>query len=155
MWSLSPYSHGIFAGVRVSVGAPTSSMSVRVLFWGVSYVFVCALALLPCDGRVWHSPHHCTVYRSDRVVVLALVHESAFPCPVPPPPPNVYVTWSGLVHSLRDPPVVLAQERDLAWLEVPPRLWCERLLDVSPPDWGLPGPWVALPLATALSGVAP
>ena len=33
--------------------------------WGGSYVF----ARLPCDGRVWQLPHHCTVYRGDHMVV--------------------------------------------------------------------------------------
>ena len=47
--------------------------------WGAGYVFASALTLLPCDGRVWHSPHRCFVYRSDRAVVWALAHECAFP----------------------------------------------------------------------------
>ena len=37
-----------------------------------------------------------------------------------------------------------------AWLLLPPRLWCERLLNVSPRDWGWPGHWVAVVLAAAL-----
>ena len=128
--------------------------------WGASCAFASALALLPCDGRMWYSPHHCTVYRGDHVVVWALAHESAFPGPVHYCPcPDVYVTWSGLVHSPRDPPVVLAAERDLAmesylavlgaWLVLPPRLRRERLLDATPPDWGSPSQWVAVVLAAA------
>ena len=64
------------------------------------------------------------------------------------------------MHFLRDPPVVLAEERDLAmelylvalgtWLVLPPRLWHQQLLDVSPQGWGWPGPWVAVVLATTL-----
>ena len=82
------------------------------------------------------------------MVVRALAHESAFPGPVHYyPRPNVYVTWSGLVHSPRDPPMVLAEERDLAmesylvalsaWLVLSPRLRRERLLDLTPLGLGL------------------
>ena len=73
--------------------------------WGASYAFASALTVLQCDGRVWHSPYHCTVYKGDRAVVWALAHESAFPGVVQYTPcPAVYVTWSGLVHFLRPPP---------------------------------------------------
>ena len=83
--------------------------------WGGGYTFASALTLLPCDGRVGHSPHHCTMYRGDGAVVWALARESAFPGEVQlTPRADVYVTWSGLLHSPRGPPVVRAAERDLA-----------------------------------------
>ena len=37
-----------------------------------------------------------------------------------------------------------------AWLVLPLRLRRGRLLDVSPQDWGWPGLWVAMVLATTL-----
>ena len=74
--------------------------------WGASYAFASALALLPCNGHGWHSPHHSTVYRGDCAVIRAFAHGSAFPGPVRCTPyPDVYVTWLGLVHSPRGPPV--------------------------------------------------
>ena len=83
--------------------------------WGANYTFACALTLLPCDGRMWHSPHHCTVYRRDRGAFWALVHECAYRGQLQyAPRPDMYVTWSGLVHSTRGPPVVHAAERDRA-----------------------------------------
>ena len=41
-------------------------------------MFASALALLQCDGHVWHSPHNCTVYRGNRVVPWGVAHESTF-----------------------------------------------------------------------------
>ena len=110
-------------------------------------MFAPALALLPCGGSVWHSPHHCMVYRGDRAVVWALAHESAFLCPMKCCPClDVYATWSVLMHSLHDPPLVLAEERDLAmeshlaalgiWLVLPLRLWRERCWTCPLPHWG-------------------
>ena len=126
--------------------------------WGASCAFAFALTLLPCDGRVWHSPYQCTVYRGDSAVAWALAHESAFPGLVHYTPcPDVYVTWSGLVHSPRGPKVVLAAQRDLTmdsylgalgtWLVLPARL---RLLDMTPPDRGWPHQWAAVVLAASL-----
>ena len=68
------------------------------------------------------------------------------------PCPDMYVTLSGLVHSPRGPLVVMAEERDLAMdtylgalgasLVLPPRLWRERLLDMTPPTGaGLANGW--------------
>ena len=78
--------------------------------WGASYVFAGA------ERESCVAPsHHCTVYCRDCVVVQALAHESAFPGPVHfCPRLDVYVTWSSLVHTLRDPLVVVAEERDFA-----------------------------------------
>ena len=102
----------------------------------------------------------CTVDRGDRAVVKALAHEFAFPGPMRYTPcSDVYVPWPGLVHSPRSPPVVVAEERNLAmesylgalgaWLVLSPRLRRERLLDMTPLDWGWLGQWGAVVLAAS------
>ena len=64
-------------------------------------MFAIAIDLLSCDGL---SPYHCIVHQEDHAKVWALAHESVFPHPLKfSPCPDIYVTWSVLVHSTGDP----------------------------------------------------
>ena len=70
-----------------------------------SYVFASALALLPCNGRVWHLSHQCTVCCGHRVVVSALAHQSCLRGPRQSSPcPNVCLSPSLVWCTLRGTP---------------------------------------------------